>query len=101
VRRRAAPGDTGGIPSELYYGIARGAFPWYGPDDSRSGVESNRRHRWTAEVRRHGYTVLSLRKAAEDDAGYQKWLEWQERKARVTSQHPEVGRGGGRPARRE
>ena len=94
MRRRAAPGDIGGIPTELFYGIARGAFPWCGSDNRRSSEESERRHRWTDEVRRHGYTVLSLRKAAETDAGYQKWLEWQERKARVTAQHP-----GGRPAR--
>ena len=99
MRRRAAPGDIGGIPAELYYGIARGAFPWCGPDNPRSGVSSNRRHLWTDEVRRHGYTVLSLRKAAETDPGYQKWLEWRERRARVTAQLPEVGRGGGRPTR--
>jgi len=32
--------------------------------------------------------VLSLREAAETDAGYQEWLAWQERKARVTAQGP-------------
>ena len=87
MRRRAAPTDTGAIPGSLYYGIPRGAFPFYG-DDPRSIEESGRRYRWTDEVRRHGYTVTSLREAAETDADYQKWLAWQERKARVTAQGP-------------
>jgi len=87
VRRRAAPTSTGAIPGELFYGIAQGAFRFYG-DDPRSIEESGRRHRWAEEVRRHGYTVLSLRKAADTDAGYQEWLAWQERKARVTAQGP-------------
>ncbi len=88
MKRRQAPSDAAGIPPEVFNGIARGAFPWYGSDDPRSIEESGRRHRWADEVRRHGYTVLSLREAAETDAGYQKWLAWQERKARVTAQGP-------------
>jgi len=87
VKRRQAPSDAAGIPGELYYGIARGAFHFYG-DDPRSIEESGRRHRWADEVRRHGYTAPSLRRAAETDAGYQKWLAWQERKARVIAQGP-------------
>jgi len=79
VRRRAAPTSTGAIPGELYYGI---------PRDPRSIEESGRRHRWADEVRRHGYTVQSLRRAAETDAGYQRWLAWQERRARLTAQGP-------------
>ncbi len=87
MRRRAAPTSTGAIPGELYYGIPRGAFHFYG-DDPRSIEESGHRHRWADEVRRHGYTVQSLRRAAETDAGYQQWLDWQERRARVTAQGP-------------
>jgi len=87
VRRRAAPTSTGAIPGELYYGIPRGAFHFYG-DDPRSIEESGRRHRWADEVRRHGYTVQSLRRAAETDAGYQRWHAWQERRARLTAQGP-------------
>jgi hypothetical protein len=88
VKRRQSPTDVdAGIPPQLFYGIARGAFRFYG-DDPRSIEQSGRRHRWADEVRRHGYTVLSLREAAETDAGYQEWLAWQERKARVTAQGP-------------
>ncbi len=87
MKRRQAPSDAAGIPGDLYYGIPRGAFHFYG-DDPRSIEQSGRRHRWADEVRRHGYTVQSLRRAAETDAGYQKWLAWQERKARVLAQGP-------------
>ncbi len=94
MKRRQAPSDAAGIPPELFYGIARGAFPWYGSDDpgsaARSSESSHGRRLWEDEVRRHGYTVLSLREAAETDAGYQEWLAWQERKARVTAQGPSV-----------
>ncbi len=74
------------IPPELFHGI--GGFHYFGSDDPRSVEESGRHRRWAEEVRRHGYTVLSLRKAAETDAGYLAWLAWQERKARVTAQGP-------------
>ena len=69
-------------------------FPWYGSDDpgsaARSYESSHGRRLWEDEVRRHGYTVLSLREAAETDAGYQEWLAWQERRARVTAQGSRV-----------
>lgn len=91
MRRRAAPTATdAGIPPELFYGIAKGAFPFFG-DDPRSVEESGRRHRWAAEVRKAGYTVRGIRETAETDVGYQGWLAWQERRARValaTTRHP-------------
>ena len=87
MKRRQPPSEAAGIPPELYYGLAPGAFPFYG-DDPRSIEESGRRHRWADEVRRHGYTVTSLREAAETDAGYQEWLAWRARKARVSAQAP-------------
>ncbi len=86
-RRAASPAADAGIPLELFYGIATNAFPFFG-DDPRSIEESGRRHRWADEVRRHGYTVTSLRKASETDAGYQEWLGWQSRKARISAQAP-------------
>jgi len=76
VKRRQSPTDVdAGIPPQLFYGIARGAFRFYG-DDPRSIEQSGRRHRWADEVYRAGYTVPSLRQAAGTDAGYQEWLAW-------------------------
>jgi len=84
VKRRQSPTDVdAGIPPQLFYGIARGAFRFCG-DDPRSIEQSGRRHRWADEVYRAGYTVPSLRQAAGTDAGYQEWLAWQARKACVT-----------------
>jgi len=59
--------EVAGIPPQLFYGIARGAFRFYG-DDPRSIEQSGRRHRWADEVYRAGYTVPSLRQAAGTDA---------------------------------
>ncbi len=61
MKRRQAPSDAAGIPGELYYGIPRGAFHFYG-DDPRSIEESGRRHRWADEVRD---TVTPCRACAE------------------------------------
>ena len=46
MKRRQSPTDVdAGIPPQLFYGIARGAFRFYG-DDPRSIEQSGRRHRW-------------------------------------------------------
>lgn len=86
MRRRPKPTPGGeGIPGELFHGIPRDAFGYFG-EGARTTEEVLRHDRWADAVRAAGYTPASVRKAAETDAGYQAWLAWRERKSRLLAE---------------
>jgi hypothetical protein len=72
-----------GIPSSLYWGLDPGAFQFHPADPTRTDEHLLSRHRWAAEVRAAGYTVTSIREAAETDRGYRTYRHRLERRARL------------------
>jgi hypothetical protein len=85
VRRRPKPADTAaGIPPGLFCGIPTDAFRYFG-DAPGTGAEVTRHHQWVQAVRQAGYTVGSIRAAAQTDPGYQTHLVRRARKARIVA----------------
>ena len=90
ARRKADPEpEHDGIPSELYPAV-RAIF------SSADPVRGYRQWReFTEQARAAGYRGLSgLDKAAETDAGYQRWRRRQERKRRLMAEDEQLRNRG-------
>ena len=82
-RRRVIDPDGPGIPSHLFWGIDRRAFPYVPADPSRNGEALGAHRRWTNDVRAAGYTVSGIREAALTDKGYLRYCRRQDRRDRL------------------
>jgi hypothetical protein len=73
TRKVRADVETG-IPPALYWGLAPGAFPYFGHGDPRSDRSVYRHRQFREQARVAGYFVLDLKKKAQTDSGFQRWL---------------------------
>jgi len=85
-RTRDRSAESGpAVPPELYHGIPPGAFRYFGPD--KPSPDAGRHIEWTRAVREAGWTIASIREAAQHDQGYVNWLRAQ-RRERLIKQDP-------------